>query len=168
MFKLRPIEEQDLKWLLELHNDPEVLKNLTCSIAVSEDAHYRWWESTKHNNKEKRLIFCNDEFDRIGLTKFYSIDQENKNCVLGADIHKDFRGKGLAKPMWKQMLYYCFDELSLHRVSLTTAEYNFIAQKVYMHLGFKIEGTQRESLFRDGKFWDQICMSLTKKQWLAR
>jgi len=113
------------------------------------------------------LIFCNEEHDKIGIVKFYSIDHENRNCVLGADIHKDFRGKGFAKPMWNMMLHHCFDELNLHRVSLTTAEFNFIAQKVYMQLGFKIEGTMKESLFRNGKFWDQICMSLIRKQWLS-
>lgn len=154
---LRKVKEEDHEWLVELHNDPEVLKNLTNPNQITLDEHLAWWNRISKDKSQLRLIFEVDGI-RTGFTKFYSIDLTNKNCVLGADIHKSYRGKGLAKPMWNLMIDLCYSDLDMHRISLTTAEYNSIARKVYADVGFKEEGRLKESLFRDGKFWDQICM----------
>jgi RimJ/RimL family protein N-acetyltransferase len=153
---LREINHGDHEWLVELHNDPEVLKNLTNPNPITLNQHLSWWEKISKDNSQKRKIFeINSE--RVGFTKFYNIDFTNRNCILGADIHKNFRGKGYAKFMWSLMLDYC-KEIGLHRVSLTTAEYNLIGQRVYKNLGFIEEGKLISSLYRDEKFFDQICM----------
>lgn len=171
--RLRAVYPEDHEWLVELHNDPIVLHNLTDPRPITLDQHMKWWSTIERNPREQRLIFMVDAIDgkpgvRAGFTKFYSIDCSNFSCVLGADLHKDFRGKGLAKHMWSRML----DEaltcrgLMLNRASLTTAEYNTIGQKVYRGLGFKEEGRQVRSLYRDGKYWDQICMYAMSDDWL--
>lgn len=165
-FCLRNVTSEDHQWLVELHNDPQVLVNLTHSHEISLETHMKWWASISQNDKEERLIFCVDDI-RAGFVKFYNIDAHNRNCVLGADLHKDFRGKGLAKPMWSLMLSRCFEHYHLHRVSLTTAAYNHIAHKVYTSLGFQIEGQLKESLFRDNKYHDQICMYMLRENWVT-
>ncbi len=164
--KLRKVQEADHEWLVELHNDPEVLKNITNPSPISLDDHLTWWGRVSNDPKQLRLIF---EIDGVktGFTKFYDINLDNKNCILGADIHKDFRGKGLAKYMWALMLERCFLDLGLHRVSLTTAEYNMVGRWVYSNLGFQQEGRLIESLYRSERFYDQVCMYLLKSQWEA-
>jgi len=163
MLSLREVNSEDHEWLVELHNDPAVLINLTNPLPITLESHLAWWNSLNFQ-KEKRYIFA-DEEKRIGFAKIYSIDFINKNCVLGADIHRDYRGKGYAKELWNLMLKKCFEDLRLHRVSLTTASYNSIAQKVYKSLGFKEEGRQIDALYRDGQYYDCICMCLLKKDW---
>jgi RimJ/RimL family protein N-acetyltransferase len=157
VFALREVFADDHEFLLSLHNDPIVLHNLTNPTPITMEQHLIWWEKTKNNCKERRFIFTVNG-QPAGFTKFYSMDAANLNCVLGADLHKDFRGKGYAKFMWNLMLEYCFYTLGMYRVSLTTAKYNLIGQKVYKNLGFIEEGRFKESLFRDGKFYDQILM----------
>lgn len=169
-----PSTHQDHQFLVELHNDPDVLKNITNPSPITFEEHMNWWMKIKDNPNEKRFIYRYGVLTGeakgfsipIGFTKFYSIDRNNHSCILGADLAKSHRGKGYAKTMWIEMLKYAFDTLNMHRVSLTTAEYNHIAQKVYQKLGFKIEGTFRESLYRDGKYHDQICMYMTNEMWL--
>ena len=163
-FELRPVHYDDHQWLIDLHNDPIVLRNLTNPEPITFEKHMEWWQSIIENKKELRLIFTVDDV-AVGFTKFYSIDRANRNCVLGADIHKNFRGKGYAKHMWSCMLDHCFDNLNLHRVSLTTASYNIIGYKVYSGLGFKVEGSLKESLLRDGQYHDQYCMYMLKEMW---
>ena len=121
-----------------------------------------WWNNLD-SDKEYRKIFCVDGVN-AGFCKFYKIDEENKNCVLGADLHKDFRGKGLAKVMWRLMLDLCFQEWKLNRVSLTTAEFNETAIHVYEQLGFMREGRLINSLLRDGIYFDQVCMYMLREQ----
>ena len=162
--KLREVTDNDHEWLVELHNDPVVLKNLTNPNPITLQSHLAWWNSIKDNNTEKRLIFENNN-EKIGFTKFYKIDAVNKNCMLGADIHKSHRGKGFAKPMWALMLNKCFYELSLYRVSLTTASFNTVAQNVYSDLGFLTEGRRVKELLRDDNYYDCICMYMLRDMW---
>ena len=163
-FSLRDIEENDHEWLVELHNDPVVLHNVTNPKPITLKEHLSWFKSL-NSNKELRKIFYIDN-DRAGFCKFYFLDHVNKNCMLGADLHKDYRGKRLAKEMWRLMLSYCFDSMGFHRVSLTTSEYNSIAIRVYEGLGFQCEGRYTEALYRDGKYHDQVCYYMLKERWL--
>lgn len=162
---LVPVTDHDHEWLVELHNDPEVLRNLTHPNPIQMKDHLTWWEGIRHDPREQRWIFKVDG-ERVGFTKFYSIDRVNKNCVLGADIHKLHRGKGLAKFMWSAMLDHAFASLRVHRVSLTTADYNNIGYRVYTQLGFRSEGTLHESLFRSDEYYDQFCMYMLRSDWM--
>jgi RimJ/RimL family protein N-acetyltransferase len=164
MYYLRDVQDEDHEWLVELHNDPLVLKNLTDPRPITMESHMAWWNSL-NQEKNPRKIFCLNN-DRIGFCKIYNIDASNKNCLLGADIHESHRGNGHAKIMWLMMLEYCFGwPLELHRVSLTTAEYNSVARRVYKKVGFATEGIMVDSLLRDGEYHDQICMYMTKDMW---
>jgi RimJ/RimL family protein N-acetyltransferase len=149
---------------VDLHNDPVVLRNLTDPSPVTLVSHLKWWEQIKNNPCQLRLIYVVDG-ERAGLTKFYDIDLNNHSCMLGADLHIDFRNKSLAKPMWKLMLDLCFETMKLHRVSLTTAQFNVPAQRVYSGLGFKEEGRLVQSLFRDGQYYDQVMMYMLRSDW---
>lgn len=164
--RLRDVAPEDHAWLVELHNDPLVLRNLTDPTPITLDSHMAWWKGVSGSTREIRKVFeCGGQ--RAGFTKFYSIDRANKNCILGADLHASYRGRGLAKPMWRLMLDECFYTLGMHRVSLTTAAYNDIAIHVYESLGFKREGAMRESLLRDGTYHDQIAMYMLDSDWEA-
>ena len=166
-YVLRPVKDDDHEFFVDLHNDSLVLRNLTHPQPITMEHHLAWWKKIQYDPRQLRLVFTVDG-ERAGLTKFYDIDFANMNCVLGADLHKDFRGKGLARPMWELMLERCFDAMRLHRVSLTTAAYNSIAQHVYDSLGFRTEGRLVQSLLRDGSYHDQLCMYMLYEHWKAR
>jgi len=162
-FELRDVASDDHKWLVELHNDPLVLYNVTDPTPITLESHLQWWNGL-NPDRDVRLIFCVDGA-RAGFCKFYDIDNSNKHCVLGADLYRDFRGKGFAKEMWTKMLDVCFGDMGLRQVSLITAEYNKIAFRVYENIGFKVQGVQKGLLLRKGVFFDAIEMSICKEQW---
>lgn len=164
--ELRPVEDPDHAWLVELHNDPEVLNNTRDPRPITMEQHAAWWVRTKDSPSEARLVFTMDG-ERIGFTKFYAIDRYNKHCVLGADIHPTHRGRGLAKYMWSLMLAKCFDEWKLHRVGLSTMEYNLVARRVYQGLGFKVEGVIKHCHFRGGEYHDAVCMYMLRDDWVG-
>lgn len=166
LFKLREVKDQDHDWLVELHNDPVVLNNMTHCVPITHASHAAWWEKISVDHRQLRLIF-EVKGQPAGFAKFYDIDYVNQNCVLGGDIHKQFRGQGYAKLMWTLMLRKCFDEFELYRVGLTTAEYNVIGRHVYEKLGFKEEGRLVKSLQRNNLYYDQILMRMLKPEWDA-
>jgi len=159
-FDLVKVCDNDHEWLVELHNDPLVLHNITNPSPITLENHIMWWKNL-NTNKERRFIFTVDKI-RAGFVKIYTIDNINNNCMLGADLHSDFRGQGLASIMWIKLLEYCFDKLQLWRVGLTVAEYNHIAIKVYKNVGFIQEGSLIQSLYRNGKYHNQLTMYQTK------
>ena len=156
MYNLRNITSEDHNWLVELHNDPLVLKNVTDPTPITLKSHMKWWKSIDGKKQIRKIFTVNNE--KSGLCKFYNVDYINNNCVLGADIHENHRGNGYAFFMWNLMLDFCYKDLGLHRVSLTTASYNKVGQHVYKKVGFKVEGMQKQSLLRDNKYYDQVCM----------
>jgi len=165
--QLRPIVDGDHEWLIELHNDPAVLRNVTHPRPITAAQHYLWWEGIRNNSSQLRMIF-EVGGTKVGLAKFYDVDTDNRCCVLGGDIHTSRRGSGYAKFMWTRMLDKCFDELQLHRVGLSTAEFNTIARHIYQGLGFKEEGRLTQGLYRDGQYHDHVLMYMLNSDWRAR
>lgn len=164
MYALRPVfdTDEEHRWLVETHNDPVVLRNLTNNAPITLESHLVWWNRIQRNHLEERLIFCVNG-ERAGFTKFYSIG--SKSCLLGADLHRDYRGKGHAGPMWQLMLERCFIYYNLEYVELTTAEYNEIAQRVYKKLGFREIYRKTGSLIRENVAYDEIVMRLDRNEW---
>ena len=63
------------------------------------------------------------------------------------------------------MLDHAFGTLGLHRIALFVFEFNERAIRTYRRCGFVIEGRSRESIFRDGRWWDEIAMSVLESDW---
>ena len=63
------------------------------------------------------------------------------------------------------MLDHAFGTLGLHRIALFVFEFNERAIRTYKRCGFVVEGRSRESIFRDGQWWDEIAMSVLESDW---
>jgi hypothetical protein len=57
--------------------------------------------------------------------------------------------------------------LGLHRIALFVFEFNERAIRAYRRCGFVVEGRSRESIYRDGRWWDEIAMSVLESDWRA-
>jgi hypothetical protein len=67
------------------------------------------------------------------------------------------------------MLDHAFGTLGLHRIALFVFEFNERAVRAYQRCGFVVEGRARESIWRDGRWWDELAMSVLQTDWrLAR
>ncbi len=56
-------------------------------------------------------------------------------------------------------------EMNLNKVGLEVFSFNKAAIKCYKKLGFIVEGTLRQELFRAGKYHDVIIMGLLREEW---
>jgi hypothetical protein len=66
------------------------------------------------------------------------------------------------------MIDHAFGTLGLHRVALTVFEFNERAIRAYRRCGFVVEGRSRESIWRDGRWWDELAMSVLSTEWHER
>ena len=53
----------------------------------------------------------------------------------------------------------------LHRVGLFVFEFNERAIRAYQRVGFVLEGRARQSIRRDGRWWDELQMSMLEADW---
>ena len=66
------------------------------------------------------------------------------------------------------MIDHAFGGLGLHRIALSVFAFNERAIRAYQSVGFVIEGRAREAIWRDGRWWDEISMSMLDSDWAAR
>jgi RimJ/RimL family protein N-acetyltransferase len=110
------------------------------------------------------------ETDRlIGSCAFSQVDGENGSAMYHITIgEKDTWGRGYGTEATRLMLDHAFGMLGLHRIALTVFEFNERAIRAYRSCGFVIEGRARESVWRDGRWWDELAMSVLSSEWQAR
>jgi RimJ/RimL family protein N-acetyltransferase len=81
---------------------------------------------------------------------------------------KEVWGRGYGTEATRLMLDHAFGGLGLHRVALTVFEFNERAIRAYLRCGFVVEGRARESIWRDGRWWDEVGMSILATEWQAQ
>jgi len=106
----------------------------------------------------------------IGHISLGGISRKNRagrisRVLIGDDKHK---GKGYCVEMIKAVLKIGFEELGLHRISLGVYNSNLSALKCYQAAGFIIEGTMRDVVLNNGKWWSLIEMGILEDEWKLR
>ena len=104
-----------------------------------------------------------------GQIDLHQIDYRNSHATLGIVIgKKNYLGKGYGQEAIELLQKFVFHTLNLHRLELDVYEYNERAYKCYLKCGFVEEGRLRQKLFRDGRYWDVIKMSILKAEYEQR
>jgi RimJ/RimL family protein N-acetyltransferase len=104
----------------------------------------------------------------VGTCAFSQLDGENGSALYHITIgEKELWGRGYGTEATELMLGHAFGNLGLHRVSLAVFAFNERAIRSYRKVGFVVEGRAREAIFRDGRFWDEISMSILEPEWRA-
>jgi len=107
------------------------------------------------------------ETDRlVGTCAFSQLDGDNGSSLYHITIGEhDAWGRGYGTEATDLMLEHAFDHLGLHRISLTVFGFNERAVASYRKSGFVHEGTLRQAISRDGRYWDEIQMAILEDEW---
>ena len=166
--RLRPIERGDLPRFVAWFNDPEVRRHLTVWLPFSLAQEERWFErhlEQVENQKSVLLAIETIEGEHIGTIGLHAIDWKNRHAELGIVIgEKAYWGQGYGTNAILTLLHLCFLEMNLHRVMLRVDADNAQGIRCYEKAGFQKEGTLREPVFREGKFFDQHIMSILQSE----
>ena len=75
-------------------------------------------------------------------------------------------GQGFGREAIKLLLPFGFATLNLHRIYLRVDASHPAAIRCYTGCGFIEEGRLRETVFRQGRFEDQLIMSVLRSEYL--
>jgi RimJ/RimL family protein N-acetyltransferase len=104
----------------------------------------------------------------IGTCAFSQLDGSNGSALFHITIgERDAWGQGYGTEATELMVAHAFDRLQLHRVALSVFAFNERAIRSYRKVGFVVEGRAREAIWRDGRHWDELQMSILDSDWAA-
>ena len=105
----------------------------------------------------------------LGSCAFSQVDGDNGSAMYHITIgEKDVWGRGYGTEATRLMVDHAFGTLGLHRIALSVFEFNERAIRAYRTCGFVVEGRSRESVWRDGRWWDELAMSVLSSEWHER
>lgn len=103
----------------------------------------------------------------IGSTGLNHIDEKNKKVVWGITIgDKSHWGQGLGTDVLKTILKYAFKKMKVNRFELGVFKFNKRGMRCYEKCGLKFEGIKKGSIYKNGKYIDEIVMAILKKDYL--
>jgi RimJ/RimL family protein N-acetyltransferase len=144
------------------------------SLRFSQKAIQKWFEEGQEKDYKddappRNMLFMirtlqDDQI--IGDVGLDGIDFIHGRSFVGIAIGDRANwSKGYGSDAMRVILRYAFQELDLHRVSLSVFEYNPRAIRSYEKVGFKVEGRVRKALLRDGQRYDVIYMGILHSEW---
>lgn len=152
----------------EWYGDPEVwhLTSWT-STPLSRSAVERLFDQRESSPTDDSFaIHIESASEPIGVISLMNISETHDSADLSIILgHSEDRDQGYGADAISTLLDYAFEERKLHRIGLSVFEFNEAAISAYEKLGFRTEGRLRQTIKRDGDFYDAVLMSVLKPEW---
>jgi RimJ/RimL family protein N-acetyltransferase len=171
--RLRPIESEDLPLLAGWLNDPDVRRYLNIYLPISMADEEKWLKVQQEKEPAAQpflleKIDC-DPYLPIGVIGFDLINWRDRWAEISIFIgEKACWDHGYGSEAIQLMLSNGFNNLNLYAIRLKVFDENVRALHCYQRLGFIEEGRMREARFQDGKYLDEILMSILRSEWKAQ
>jgi len=163
---LRPIEPEDLPFIRQWANDPEVRRLTGEALPMSKAGADEFLERVRQDKERVWFVVVLKENDRVigeaGLLRMFHPWRNTDLSIIIGD--KEAWGKGYGTQAILLLLDYAFGYLGFHRVSVGVVGFNERALRFYEKVGFKREGIQRDGYYYDHAFHDFVMMSILEDE----
>jgi RimJ/RimL family protein N-acetyltransferase len=128
-----------------------------------ENAKEHWRGFMENTAKSNNFAFTIETVDgkNVGSAYLNSINERNGTFGVGMIIDRDCRGQGFGTAAMKIILDYAFNERRLHKYNSFVIEGNTASETMLVKLGCTHEGVVRETIFHEGKYWNEIHYGIT-------
>ncbi|HSQ90256.1 GNAT family protein [Romboutsia sp.] len=162
---LRAYKEEDISIASKFVNDKELKKLLVTTIPfpMTYWEEEEWIKSQKSNN-EGTYNFAIEDIETnkyIGGCGIQNVNWLARVATVGIMIgDKNYWGRGYGTDAMKVLINFIFNDMNINKIRLGTFSFNERAIKSYEKCGFKVEGVLKDEIFKDGKYYDEIIMSI--------
>ena len=170
--RLRGMERSDLPCFQQWLNDPEVIEGLGTFLPLSMADEEQWFDRMSRMEPEEKPLAIDLKDDSvwrlIGNIGFFNLEWVNRSAEFGILIgDKSVWNQGYGTESVRLLLKHGFETLNLHRIYLRVYSTNPRARRSYEKVGFVLEGTLREAVYRHGRYADVHIMSVLRPDWSA-
>lgn len=164
---LRALEPEDYKVSIEWRKDDEIWSQIGGpKYFVSEAFEKQWVLNTIDQSKNLKLAICTIDGNKyIGNVYLTDIDYINRKANTQILIgNHEYWNSGYGTEAMKLLLNFTFNERNLHKVEAIVLESNIASRKLHEKLGYIQEGRLIDSIFKNGKYQNQIIFGLINKE----
>ena len=169
--RLRGVRDDDLPALARWEMDAGRMVTqstlvLPPSEAVAKERILKWSANDKDD-----IGFAIETLDDppvlVGHVGLWGARPKDRCATLGIALGREYVGRGYGTDAVRVLVGYGFREMGLHRIQLVVAPFNPAGIRAYEKAGFVEEGRQRESVLHDGRWYDEVLMSILDREWAA-
>ena len=164
---LRPIELSDSPILQELMNNPNITDNVVgWSMPVSLLSQEAWIKNNINNRGNFRLVVIDNNTDEaIGITGLWDLDWHNQSAMSAIKLIPAKTKKGYGTEAIMLSMAWAFYNVGLRRLHGAILDFNGPSMGAYVKkCGWRIEGRQREAIFKKGSWHDLYNVAILKSE----
>ena len=169
LLSLRPIELNDDIVLQQLINNPLVSENVVgWTFPVSLFSQKNWIQSNTNNLSYRLVVVDNETNEAIGITGLWDIDWHNQAAMSAIKLLPEKTKKGFGTEAIMLSMAWAFYNVGLRRLHGAILDFNGPSMGAYVKkCGWKVEGRQREAIFRKGEWHDLYSVAILKREFDA-
>ena len=155
---IRAAEPSDYLDIQKIFSDPAVIAG-TLQLPYPTAELWRQKLATPPPSMHSLVACVSDEV--VGQLSLIPTTRPRRNHTagLGMAVRSDFHGRGLGSRLMAEAIHLAENWLNISRIELDVYTDNKAAIHLYKKFNFKIEGTHRNYVFRDGEYVDSYSMA---------
>ena len=171
---LRELTSDDVEWYMSHFSTPEIVNGSGYPgpediEAAKEEFEMYILGPWKEDTGLRWGIALKDDDSLVGSCGFYKWEKDpHRKAEMGYDLAPAYWGRGIMREALQAIIQYGFDEMNLNRITVLVISYNDRSLRLVDRLGFVKEGVMRESAYFDGRFIDDVLLSLLKRDWKSQ
>ena len=170
--RLRGLREDDLTTLARWEMDAGRMATLSNWVVPPSEAAARERIAKWCENDKDRVGFAIETLDEspvlVGNLGLWGGATKDRAGTIGIALGRPHLGRGYGTDAMRVIVSYGFREMGLHRIQLSVAPFNPAGIRAYEKAGFAEEGRRREAVWHDGRWYDEVLMSVLDHEWAAR
>jgi RimJ/RimL family protein N-acetyltransferase len=170
--RLRGVRDDDLPTLAKWEMDPGRMTTLSNWVVPPSEAAAKERIAKWSANQKDDLGFAIETLDDppvlVGNIGLFGVRAKDRCGTIGIALGREHIGRGYGTDAMRVIVDYGFREMGLHRIQLGVAPFNPAGIRAYEKAGFVEEGRYRESVLHDGRWYDEVLMSILEHEWAAR
>jgi RimJ/RimL family protein N-acetyltransferase len=169
--RLRSLREADVACLVGWYTDPAFMVTNGARVLPQSEAAVRArfaeWSANEHDDLGFAIETRDDPPVLVGHIGLFGARPKDRCATIGLGLGLEHGGRGYGTDAVRVVTSYGFRELGLHRVQLEVYAFNTAGIRAYTKAGFVEEGRRRDVVFHDGRWHDEVLMSVLETEWAA-
>jgi len=165
---LRGFRREDLEAYRRWLDNPAVTAFLEMGGRPTRDSDLEAWWKLAHEAADA-VVFALVEKKSgaaVGVVGLYMISPTSRRAQFNILIGEPKAwNKGLGTEALELLVNYGFGVLNLNSIQLGVNADNKGAVRSYEKAGFVHEGARREFVYRNGRYYDSLMMSILRREW---
>lgn len=167
---LRPVETEDLDFIHQCMNDPDVWRPALGPDPVTREQIEEWYERQVAGESGVHCLVCDGEtpVGHVSLSESqYGPDETSRarSAELAYYLRPDYHGEGYGSDAAGRLVQYAFEDRNLRRLSARPGGFNDASVALLESLGFEREGVLREAAYHRGEYYDMYWYGLLRENW---